>query len=245
MIHRPFLLAAAAHDSAGIFETNVQACLDAARQTIQLLHQTFIHRPFFRTWWYNTTYAFNAASVVLYVLVAGLHREGTSGLLLDIEKTLEIFRAMDTIKVARRCAMLTREFLECAKLACHVETGQAQFLGLSQNAAKVSTEQGTRSTLEPTLPQPNPSQTQTANSSIPNLHIGGSMLWDPNIDLAYNSNVGSHDYFANLTDTNILNGFGANFLGFEGDLDVNLDGGAGDMGWDMVEMNSYGNMWGF
>ena len=244
MIHRPFLLAAAAQEQAGIFRLNVQTCLDAARQTVQLLYQTFINRPFFRTWWYNTTYAFNAASVILYVLVTGIHEGSANELLFDVEMALKIFQAMDGIRIARRCADLTQEILECAKMALQDEksgriptTYPSRNRGLSQQRQDVA-----NCFVDPALPptqplrQPPPAQADTL------LTATGLTQWDSNTNFSYPSN---DDFFATITDVNILDSFGANLMGFEGNLPLGLDGSGEELGLNMDDVSSYGDMWGF
>jgi hypothetical protein len=123
LIHRTFLITAAYSKASSAFSANVNICLTAARETIHLIYNTFINRPFFRTWWYNTTYAFNAIKIILYVLVSPLQPENGEELLNDVEKTLKILRAMSGVAVARRCAELTEEIFEIAKVA---SVGQRQ-----------------------------------------------------------------------------------------------------------------------
>ncbi len=50
LIHRPFLVAAAYRYKSTAFASNINFCLDASRKTIHLLYDTFVNRPFFRTW---------------------------------------------------------------------------------------------------------------------------------------------------------------------------------------------------
>lgn len=58
--------------------------------------------------------------VLLYVVLCDLHplpNISREDLLLDVEKSLEIFEAMNQVTVARRCAELTQEVLEIARRA--------------------------------------------------------------------------------------------------------------------------------
>lgn len=65
--------------------------------------------------WYNTTYALNAAIIILYVVFQGLHNSSDQELLKDVEKSIEIFQAMDDVIVARNCARLIQEVLDIAR----------------------------------------------------------------------------------------------------------------------------------
>jgi len=55
--------------------------------------------------------------VLLYVVICDLYMPNMNReqLLLDIEKSIEIFTAMNQVTVARRCAEITQEVLEIAK----------------------------------------------------------------------------------------------------------------------------------
>jgi hypothetical protein len=115
LIHRVFLVASAYQGSSSSFSSNIQLCLNASQETIQLLYDTFLNRPFFRTWWYNTTYAFNSITIILYVLVSHLQKDNSEELLKVVEKSLKIFQAMGGITIARRCMELTQEIFDIAK----------------------------------------------------------------------------------------------------------------------------------
>ena len=115
LFHRRFVEAWST-DPETCFEPEINKCLDAARNTIQLLFETYLHRPYFRTWWYNTTYLLNASMITLYVFFTGVHDVTASDLFQDIEKALEVFDAMGSIIVARRCAKLIREIYDTAKV---------------------------------------------------------------------------------------------------------------------------------
>lgn len=67
--------------------------------------------------WYNTAYAFNAITIILYALVSQFHKGDRKKLLKYVEKCLGIFHAMDSIAVAKRCAELTKEIYDIAKLS--------------------------------------------------------------------------------------------------------------------------------
>ena len=235
MIHRPFLVTAANQQGIGIFETNVRTCLDAARQTVHLLYQTFINHTFFRTWWYNTTYASNATSVILYVLVTGLHRGSSEDLLLDVEKTLKIFQAMDAISIARRCAKLTKEILEIARMALQKE-GRPLPADQQERPSRHTPFQPVQpavgylpGTDYPELP---PAQQQIVHPGFL-IPTDGQMQWDGLTD--FSNTAGNDDFFGNIMDANILDSFGASLIGFDGNFDLDFDPTGRDMGINMDE----------
>ncbi|GKZ63726.1 hypothetical protein AnigIFM50267_000009 [Aspergillus niger] len=117
LIHRPFLAASAAStESSNLFQ-HLHTCLDAARTSIQMQYESFLHRIYIRTWWYNTTYALYGAMILLHLVLSGFPSIRDEDLLLDVEKSLDIFESMNNIVVARRCAEMIREVLEVAR-AC-------------------------------------------------------------------------------------------------------------------------------
>ena len=234
MIHRPFLVTAASQPDTSIFETSVRTCLDAARQTVQLIYQTFINRPFFRTWWYNTTYAFNAASVILYSLVSRFQAESSQELLLDVEKALKVFQAMEGISVARRCAELTKEILDVVRVAYQNDLGLKPETDQQQQALE-------QVWYQPTRPATNQlDKNELLQASGPQQALPPTPFAPTNEQMQWDANTGQDDFFANIMDLNILDSFGANLMGFGGDFDMDLDGAEVDLGFNMDEMTSYG-----
>ncbi|TPR08674.1 Sugar (and other) transporter family protein [Aspergillus niger] len=117
LIHRPFLAASASStESSNLFQ-HLHTCLDAARTSIQMQYESFLHRIYIRTWWYNTTYALYGAMILLHLVLSGFPSIRDEDLLVDVEKSLDIFESMNNIVVARRCAEMIREVLEVAR-AC-------------------------------------------------------------------------------------------------------------------------------
>ncbi|OJJ75715.1 hypothetical protein ASPBRDRAFT_38019 [Aspergillus brasiliensis CBS 101740] len=117
LIHRPFLAASTSSaESSNLFQ-HLHTCLDAARTSIQMQYESFLHRIYIRTWWYNTTYALYGAMILLHLVLSGFPSIRDEDLLLDVEKSLDIFESMNNIVVARRCAEMIREVLEVAR-AC-------------------------------------------------------------------------------------------------------------------------------
>ncbi|KIW02725.1 uncharacterized protein PV09_06159 [Verruconis gallopava] len=129
LLHRPFLIAAAAETSPQLsnhsrpYAIHVAACVNASVHTIESLYEMYKHRPYFRTWWYNTTYTLYASMVLLYVILSNINIEvdGTNPtytrahLMRIVQKSIEIFQAMNMVAVARRCAEVTQEVLDIAK----------------------------------------------------------------------------------------------------------------------------------
>lgn len=163
-----------------------------------------MNRPFFRTWWYNTTYAFNAITIILYVLVSPLQPENRENLLSDVEKTLNIFRAMSGVAVARRCAELTEEIFEIAKMSI-----QGQRQAQRQRQQNHTAGAGRKEDLEPI-------DGIRVTLSSPGIHVSGGN--GPNC--ASNTNVSNNEqpsfdvmndaFFSNIMDVNFLDNFDAN-----------------------------------
>ena len=114
MLHRPFVAASAVHSSSD-FMSNVEACLNAARGTIHLLYESYLHRYYFRTWRYNTTYTIYAATIILYLILLDYNVASTEDLLADVLKSLDILAVMEEAHVARRCFDLIRELMDLAQ----------------------------------------------------------------------------------------------------------------------------------
>ncbi|KAJ3533533.1 hypothetical protein NM208_g7941 [Fusarium decemcellulare] len=114
LIHRPFLLSSTT-EKGRVSPRHVSSCVEAARETIRFLHHTYTYRPYFRTWWYNCTYVLDASMVLLYVVLVDICSCPVEEVLADIQKSLDIFSAMDVVSVARMCTKITNEVLQAAK----------------------------------------------------------------------------------------------------------------------------------
>ncbi|KXJ91055.1 hypothetical protein Micbo1qcDRAFT_195860 [Microdochium bolleyi] len=115
LLHRPFLISAATKANHERYAVHIQSCVEASKSTINLLYDSFASRPWFRSWWYNSSYALDASMVLLYVVLSNMQPEPAQVLLAAAEKSIEIFRAMDRIAVTRKCAEITTEVLGIAK----------------------------------------------------------------------------------------------------------------------------------
>ncbi|KAH8585448.1 hypothetical protein B0O99DRAFT_749021 [Bisporella sp. PMI_857] len=115
-LHRQFLTACLSNQSSyADSSTHVDNCIGASQELIQLLYNTYLYQPYFRTWWYNTTYILNASMNILYVMLLGIQTKSTESLISDVQKSLEVLQAMDSIQVARNCEQLISEVLEVVK----------------------------------------------------------------------------------------------------------------------------------
>ncbi|KAI6780262.1 putative transcriptional regulatory protein [Emericellopsis cladophorae] len=114
LLYRPFLITRAGRDRAMVSQ-HVASCIEAARETIAFMHSTYRHRPYFRTWWYNCTYVLDASMVLLYVILSNICPLPAEDIFSSVEMSLEIFRVMRMVVVARRCTEITQDVLDIAK----------------------------------------------------------------------------------------------------------------------------------
>jgi hypothetical protein len=115
ILHRPFL-AGLADDNKWNKPTHVNLCLAAARETIFLLHESYKTRHYFRTWWYNSTYALYAGMIVLYIMMFGQSAVSHDDLENDVVLSQNVLRSMEEASVARRSADLMTEVLDVARV---------------------------------------------------------------------------------------------------------------------------------
>lgn len=110
-VHRPFITKDAAATSIE-HESHSKICFGAAKSIINHMHQAFTDRHYFRTWWYNATYALSAGVVLLHLFL----QDWTSDpdVLLYVQQALQLLESMDTLLVARRSATLLREIHQLA-----------------------------------------------------------------------------------------------------------------------------------
>ncbi|KAI5274823.1 hypothetical protein E4T47_02153, partial [Aureobasidium subglaciale] len=123
ILHRPFMSDTAAHDLP-TRDKHIGLCLEAARNTIQVLYDSYANKHYFRTWWYNSTYTLYAGMILLYIVMLGNDTVTHGGLLEDVKKSRDILRSMEEASVARRSADLLSEVLEVATAYMHQKQGQ-------------------------------------------------------------------------------------------------------------------------
>ncbi|PVH92608.1 hypothetical protein DM02DRAFT_543275 [Periconia macrospinosa] len=88
---------------------NVRKCLESAKQTINVIYQTYAHNDFFQTWFYNAIYTVFAASVVLlYVTQGSAIDEEILSLFELVNMAIEILESMDESVVSLEAARLLR-----------------------------------------------------------------------------------------------------------------------------------------
>ncbi|XP_014557646.1 hypothetical protein COCVIDRAFT_96677 [Bipolaris victoriae FI3] len=114
LVHRIFLIPSINYNALEMSD-HVGLCLSAARETIQLLHEAYTHRHYFRTWWYNSTYTLYAGMIVLYVIMLRATALRSEDLLEDVIKAQNILQSMQEATVALRSAELLREGLDIAR----------------------------------------------------------------------------------------------------------------------------------
>jgi len=111
LLFRPFLSYSAQHHvSHELLDSAIKKCVDSAKDTIEIIHETYRLHSFFRTWWYNTTYVTFAASVLLYFSRFQMQLQGKS-VEREIEMAIEILDAMDESIVARKLAEIVKRCL--------------------------------------------------------------------------------------------------------------------------------------
>ena len=126
VLHRPFLEPPRGHRRVPVSK-HVTACLDAARKTLQVMHDAYTYRHYFRTWWYNSTYTLYAGMIILYIVMLGHFLSSAEELLADVMKAQDILQSMEEAVVARRSVKLIREGLQVAR-AC-IQDHQTQHMG--------------------------------------------------------------------------------------------------------------------
>jgi hypothetical protein len=150
LAHRLFL-APATDQSQLDMSDHVGSCLDAARETIQVLHDAYAHRHYFRTWWYNSTYTTYAGMIVLYVVMLRATAVYNEDLLNDVIKAQDILESMQEVTVALRSAQLLQEGLEIARSSSRHDFATPVPLGVTDQA-----DGGSRTQAEGSDSTPNP-----------------------------------------------------------------------------------------
>ncbi|OBR04053.1 C6 transcription factor [Colletotrichum higginsianum IMI 349063] len=119
-------------------QEGIHLCLEAAKQTIEIIYQTYQHHDFFRTWYviphyqsqlpgscpelttpgprfYNTTYTVFAASMILVYVTQEATEAEAPALLKLVAMAIEILETMDECVVALRSAKLLHKAIEKAE----------------------------------------------------------------------------------------------------------------------------------
>jgi Fungal specific transcription factor domain/Fungal Zn(2)-Cys(6) binuclear cluster domain len=117
ILYRPFLAYAAQSDQRipPLLEFTLAKCVDAARNTIEIVHATFCNHIFFRSWWYNTTYILYAASIILSYATQSAPAAEKPELFKLIDMAVEVLEAMDECFVASKAGEMIKQALSNAR----------------------------------------------------------------------------------------------------------------------------------
>lgn len=105
-----------------VLSSIIHRCVDAGRITITLMHDIYVNQPFFRTWWYNTTYVLYAASIVLWYTINTASAVEIPALLNLGDQAVDILEAMEESVVARKACHLIKEVVFKAREKFNVGT---------------------------------------------------------------------------------------------------------------------------
>jgi hypothetical protein len=120
----------------------------------------------------------------------------------DVEKTLKIFQAMDGIAVARRCAELTQEIYDVAKISMKERRNQRAEISNGQTQPQGATDMPNRAS---SLPQPSIRFNATVAESIGPAQPPELMVSEDSIHMdGFNQ---QDDFFADILDGKILDNF--------------------------------------
>ncbi|OHW89712.1 C6 transcription factor [Colletotrichum incanum] len=191
LLHRQFIISKTLEADRNTVSRHVTSCVNAATETIKFMHTSYLHRPYFRTWWYNCMYLLDACMVLLHVLISNICPFPAEEVMENIELSLDIFKAMKMLAVARRCADIVKELLH---VAAQTHSGQQR-----QNSVTTET--------EPAMKAPDGGSQLTYTSPAFTAegmatYAGGTEVGDAMIP---------GDFDANLVDPNVV----WNFLNFE------------------------------
>jgi hypothetical protein len=117
LLYRPFLVYASRDRKRPIpsgLEDAAVKCVNAAQETVDIIHETCRQHTFFRTWWYNTTYTLFAVSIILFY-AAQAARSTRESLFESVEKAIEVLEAMDECVVAGNAAAIVKTTLARAR----------------------------------------------------------------------------------------------------------------------------------
>ncbi|KAK1579610.1 uncharacterized protein LY79DRAFT_652045 [Colletotrichum navitas] len=132
LLHRQFIIAKSLEADRNTISRHVTSCVKAATETIQFMHTSYLHRPYFRTWWYNCMYLLDACMVLLHVLISNICPIPADEVMENIELSLDIFKSMKMLAVARRCADIVKELLH---VGARTHSGPQQRCGSEQAEA--------------------------------------------------------------------------------------------------------------
>ncbi|KAK2777241.1 C6 transcription factor [Colletotrichum kahawae] len=199
---------------------HVSSCVKAATETIRFMHTSHLHRPYFRTWWYNCMYLLDAC-MVLHVLISNISSPFSNEEVIEnLEMSIEIFKAMKMLAVARRCAEIVTELLHVAaapKTAAGAAGGSGGGSALNQRQSSSnnnSNEHGVSLQSDPATVAAMKLQDETQQAMQ---QTTSPMFMTEGLDMhrggegELGDNLIPGDFDANLVDPNVV----WNFLNFE------------------------------
>ncbi|KAF4882400.1 putative transcriptional regulatory protein [Colletotrichum fructicola] len=211
LLHRQFLILKTPESDRKTLSRHVSSCVKAATETIRFMHTSYLHRPYFRTWWYNCMYLLDACMVLLHVLISNISSPFSNEEVIEnLEMSIEIFKAMKMLAVARRCAEIVTELLHVAAAPKTAAAAGGSGGGNPPNQRQANEHVALQS--DPaTVAMKIQDETQQAMQQTTSpmfmtegldIHRGGDELGD---------NLIPGDFDANLVDPNVV----WNFLNFE------------------------------
>ncbi|KAI8293243.1 putative transcriptional regulatory protein [Colletotrichum sp. SAR 10_98] len=211
LLHRQFLILKTPESDRKTLSRHVSSCVKAATETIRFMHTSYLHRPYFRTWWYNCMYLLDACMVLLHVLISNISSPFSNEEVIEnLEMSIEIFKAMKMLAVARRCAEIVTELLHVAAAPKTAAAAGGSGGGNPPNQRQTNEHVALQS--DPaTVAMKIQDETQQAMQQTTSpmfmtegldIHRGGDELGD---------NLIPGDFDANLVDPNVV----WNFLNFE------------------------------
>lgn len=107
--------AASIEPSSSVCQENISKCLESAKQTVEIIYETYRHHDFFRTWYYNTTYTLFAVSILLVYIMQEASELEKPSIFGYVEMSIEILETMDDCVVAKKAAKMIQRALQRAK----------------------------------------------------------------------------------------------------------------------------------
>ena len=117
------------HPYPDVYQENILKCLESAKQTIDIIYESYRHHDFFRTWYYNTTYTLFAVSILLVYIMQEASDSDKKPLFGYVERSIEILETMDECVVAKKAAKMIQKALLRAKDHAMEGTGNEEQQG--------------------------------------------------------------------------------------------------------------------
>ncbi|KAF4434805.1 hypothetical protein F53441_13644 [Fusarium austroafricanum] len=115
LLHASLIDTASVQSPSIDFTGSLRECVQSARLTIELVYENYCHHEFFRTWWFNTTYAIFASTIILFVANQNVEAPEKHRWQELIQNAIEILGVMDENVVARKAAGIMKGCLDRLK----------------------------------------------------------------------------------------------------------------------------------